>query len=660
MEYLHLRPKFPARLFVLIASLFLSLATVSIAHPADDQEHRSCLARHLKIAQAMVGDLSKLNFDIERDGDHLYGTASASNQRAKTSNNYSLPVIFYSSNMLNIRPIITMAGDRLTAVEAMAVQYDKVIAVGPLTAVRRKAGNRRFFVNLESQVILPGFVEPHLHIILSALLKGYLLDIGPLRAPSFKDAMSQLKAQLRNVTEGEWLVGYGYDPSRLNWHDLSSKDLDDNVSSKVPILVINASGHLAYANTKAFSIANVTKDTPNPEGGEYAKDSDGNLTGVLVEQGAIGHFSAFATVANQARAGLIAIGIQKVISQWLSKGITSVFDAGLGTIAATDLDVIANLTKVSPIRISAAVANFKPGDAEKMLGNGNMPSGGYKRGNLTVETIKLWADGSTQGFTAAVKSSYLPKHFPEYFGNRTNGVLVWPDGQKNPPPSVYNSTMYAEMVKWMKRGYQIMIHSNGDLSTQIVLDNFEKISVECPELFKMRKIHRMEHFTVTEISQVQRARRLGLGISHTMGHVHFWGDAFREGVLGKKRAERIDPVRDDVRSGVLYSFNSDSPVTDADPLLWVSTAITRKVYKTGNVLGQAQKVGLEEALRGVTSFPARQIMREKEVGTLQPGKKADFVVLSEDVRTFNWEKRAATELEVTETWIGGQRVYAQP
>ncbi|KAK6356754.1 hypothetical protein TWF718_001096 [Orbilia javanica] len=555
-----------------------------------------------------------------------------------------------------------MANDRLSPVEALAIHDGRVIAVGSLASVLLKAGERRVLRNLHKQVILPGFVEPHLHIVLSALLKGYFLDISPLRAPDFKTATEKLRQELQTLDEGEWLIAYGYDPSRLGWRDLSKEDLDREVSSKTPIIVINASGHLAYANSAAFGAAEVTKDSPNPQGGEYAKDpKTGELTGVLVESGAILKFTEIARKANHKHMGRVEGGLTKILGQWLAKGLTTVFDGGLGAVTPQDLEIVANLTEVSPIRIRAAVANFGSGDAAKTLGTKKMPAGGFKRKGLVIKTIKLWSDGSTQGFTAAVKQNYLPDHFPTYFEGKEKGVLVWPDGAGD-GESAFNSTtnMHDEMLQWLNLGYQLMIHANGDRASDIVLGNFEKIFTEHPNHDPKRSgiIHRIEHFTVTETSQVQKAKDLGIAVSHTMGHIHYWGDTFKYGVLGTERAERIDPVKDGATTGAIYSFNSDSPVTDADPLLWVGTAISRRVYNSNTILGTAQRVGLEDALKGVTIYPAKQILWDNEVGSLEVGKFADFVVVSRDLRCFDWEQKNTDEIKVLETWIGGERRYS--
>ncbi|EWC47431.1 hypothetical protein DRE_00399 [Drechslerella stenobrocha 248] len=640
--------------FIVLALSFAPLLRGQPVH--SEEEGSTCLSGHLLgIYSSLIGTVSFPQFDVGSIKRKLVGGAVNVDDTDNKSDD-AIATIFYSNSPTNRNPIITMAGDKLSAVEAIAVKDGKVLATGRLWYLKWLTWGKSVSQDIGSGVILPGFVEPHLHILLSAFVKGYLLDISPLRAPSFAAAMEKLRSELPNVKPDEWLVAHGYDPSRLSWQALLMEVIDREVSSTVPILVLDASGHLAYANSKAFALANVTEHTPDPEGGEYARGPDGKLTGVLVEAGAINHFATVAKTANTSRQDKIKEGFAKVFAQWLAKGVTTVLDAGLGISSVNELDIIANLTEVSPIRIRGAVADYKPGDAKSMLGTDPMPPGGFKKKNLTVRTVKLFSDGSTQGFTAAVKHDYLLKHFPAYFHNRTRGVLVWPDA---PQSRGYNVTLRDEIYTWMNKGYQIMVHSNGDRASDMVLDAYASIFAQYPHLHpKVSGItHRIEHFTVTERAQVRRARELGLAVSHTMGHVHFWGDIFRDDVLGSDRAERIDPVADGAADGLVYSFNSDSPVTDVDPLLWVRTAITRRVYGSGDILGRRQRVGLEEALRGVTSYPAKQILLEAEVGKLEAGKNADFVVVSEDVRVFDWDSRQPGELRVLQTWVGGVKRF---
>lgn len=194
------------------------------------------------------------------------------------------------------------------------------------------------------------------------------------------------------------------------------------------------------------------------------------------------------------------------------------------------------------------------------------------------------------------------------------------------------------MGKWMKKGWQVSIHANGDHAVDQSLECYEAVFKQLPDRKKDIK-HRIEHFTVCNTTQVQKAASLGLGVSHTIGHVYYWGETFQNWVLGPERAARIDPVKDDVDGKLVYSFHSDSPLTEPDPLLFVRTAVTRLKYGSNEVLGPEQRVTLEEALRGVTINPARQLNLEHRIGTLEEGK-------------YN--------IEIRQTWYKGKKVYHAP
>ena len=210
---------------------------------------------------------------------------------------------------------------------------------------------------------------------------------------------------------------------------------------------------------------------------------------------------------------------------------------------------------------------------------------------------------------------------------------------------------------WAKRGYQLMVHVNGDCASEVVLDAFERLKIELPGS-KVR--HRLEHFTVTQSKQIERAAKLGLYASHTIGHVKYWGNAFDKYILGSERAGRIDPLQDDVKHGLVYSLHSDSPVSQADGLSYVRTAATRLMYeKTPNenperVLGGDQIVTVEEALAGITVNPARQMLLDSEIGTLEDGKDANFVVLSQDITSSSLNAKDISSDWVLETWFKGR------
>ena len=211
------------------------------------------------------------------------------------------------------------------------------------------------------------------------------------------------------------------------------------------------------------------------------------------------------------------------------------------------------------------------------------------------------------------------------------------------------------MSKYLARGWQIIVHFNGDRATDQVLNAYESTFRANPDR-NLSILYRIEHFTITTPEQIQRAKHLGIGVSQTMNHVYCWGPAFHDWVLGHKRASRIDHIRDDADADVIFSFHSDSPITDVEPLLTLRTAVTGAI-QTGEVLGKEQRVDLETAVRGITCNPAKHVMMGNTVGTLELGKNADLVVLDKDPRTVDPDKLHL--LEVQETWLEGRQTYGK-
>ncbi|KAG8893844.1 hypothetical protein FRC00_009950, partial [Tulasnella sp. 408] len=484
-----------------------------------------------------------------------------------------------------------MAGGTFSPVEALAIRGTSITATGRLQDVQSLVGDTATMVDLSGQCILPGFVEPHLHLCLSALTPSFLTPLTPWKIKKRSRALDILKEAAEKVINNpnipddkKWVAAYGYDPSLIEDHlGLCAKTLDE-VSAAVGIFVLNQSGHIAYVNHRAFELANINDNTESPAGGTLVK-RDGRLTGELLETPAIRMVSQYIPPLDPAT--VIRLSAEK-LGEWSAKGCTTVFDAGIGTVnpGVQDVYFLAAVTNNQehplPLRFVAAVTESVAGEPLPKL-DPSIPLGArtppVSIGNAKVQAIKFWADGSTQGFTAALNEPYYAK--PEDCGK----LLL--DTEQ----------LQGQMSKWMKKGWQLSIHANGDRAVDQSLECYETVFNQLPDR-KKDIMHRIEHFTVSNTAQVEKAASLGLGVSHTIGHVYYWGETFRNWVLGPERAARIDPIKDDVDKEVVYSFHSDSPLTEPDPLLFVRTAVTRLKYDSKEVLGDAQRVTLEEALRG--------------------------------------------------------------
>lgn len=520
-------------------------------------------------------------------------------------------------------PILTQ-DERLPVAEALAIRGGRILAVGSATDVKRHFTPGTEIVDLDGRAVLPGFVEPHLHLLMTALAAHWWLDVTPLALPSRERVLDAVRAAAAAGGRGGWVVGFGYDPSRLppDYPELDAAELDD-AAGAVPALLVNQSGHIAYANHAALAAAGIERDTPDPPAASFGRDGAGRLTGVVYEGPAI---QRLVRAMPQPTSAQIAAMSAQTVRELASRGCTTIFDAGIGLVAgAAEHELLRELAHApdAPLRIRGA---FTPELARTL---GAAPGEGDER--YAVGGVKFWADGSTQGFTGALEEPYL--------GDRGRGRLNHDEDD-----------LREQMRHWHRAGWQILVHSNGDRATEQVLRCFEAVLAEDPPA-EVR--HRIEHFTLVRDDQAERAAALGLAVSHTINHIYYWGESLRDHVLGAGRAERVHALLRDFEHGICSSCHSDSPVSPVDPLLYLRTATTRLMRNSDDVLGPFQQLDLAQALRTVTANPARQVLMEDRIGVLREGMLADLVVLDRDPRAVAPER--LHELQVLETWLGGRR-----
>ena len=530
--------------------------------------------------------------------------------------------------------ILTMAGGKFSPVDALAISHGKVMSAGTLKEAIKLAGPHHTTINLpKDHCILPGFIDNHVHILHAALIENFYMDVGTTVAPTQQKALDLLKNRASETPDEEWVTAFGYDPALVDGHYELDKKILDTCSTVHPILVVNQNQHVAYVNSKALECGSIDPHITDPQ---YMKDENGELTGVILETAV----TYFARLAPQPDGAAFASWVKRTLNNWAKSGCTSVFDAAIGIIAGTrDFTMLKTFTAGynPPLRLVGALYDRAIPDVADILAPPPVFVGTTK-----VSSIKFITDGSTQGLTAAVRRPYL-----KYADN--------PDDPHSRGNLNYDTnSLQASMSYYLKKGWQLVVHCNGDRASEQVLDIFEAIFKEIPDR-DTSIMHRIEHFTVTSKDQVAKAQRLGLGVDHTMSHVWNWGQAFEDYVLGKERGSRIDPVGDDVKCGLTFAFNSDAPLVPVNPLKDVQGAVTRQVIrdgKPGKVIGKDQRVPLEVALRGITTNAAKLLMMEDTVGSLEVGKSADLAILDQDPRAVD----DLNKIKVLETWLQGSRV----
>jgi predicted amidohydrolase YtcJ len=252
-----------------------------------------------------------------------------------------------------------------------------------------------------------------------------------------------------------------------------------------------------------------------------------------------------------------------------------------------------------------------------------------------IAGFKLIADGSNQGFTGLQREPYL--------GTNDRGLA-------------YTSAEQLQQLAatWAGRGWRLALHANGDAAIDNVLDALEHLRDAGLDLVPIRP--RIEHCSILHDEQIARMKDLGVSASFLIGHVHYWGVALRDRVLGPERAELLCRCASVERAGIGFTIHSDFTVSDPEPLNMMQMAVTRRTWEDpAFVLNPVERISVESAIRALTSEAAWQLGSEHEVGSLAPGKFADFVILDRDPRSVDPE--TIRDVRVSETWFNGERVY---
>lgn len=527
--------------------------------------------------------------------------------------------------------ILTVDSD-FSQAEALAIRGNKILAVGTAAEVRTAAGENVNIIDLQGKTVLPGFVEPHTHVVAGSVVDSIMEYVGMARFRTVNEVLEHLEKMAKDKATGEWVVVRNFDPSVQEGLDaLTFKELDA-ISTKHPIFVFNASGHLAYANSKAFEVAGIPNDIKNPPGAEFVRDEDGKLNGIMKNNVAflqiLNKYPALAQVnPTEALIGLL--------DKWRQYGLTTVSELSLGGLSQTGGDFQVMMDAVQTGRLMARIRAYP----FYTIGEEAWDAAGIKPGSgnalARVAGYKFVADGSNQGYTGLQREPYLKSD------NR--GIAY-----------VSAEELKERAIERAKKGWHLAIHGNGDAAIDNILDACEAMRDAGVDMNKVRT--RIEHCSILHDDQIARMKELGVSASFLIGHVHYWGVAMRDEVFGEKKAKLLDRCRSLEKSGVGFTLHSDFMVTDPNPLHMIEMAVTRKTWKEPEyVLAPDETISVESAIRAMTSEAAWQLFSEHEVGSLEVGKLADLVILEKDPRKVDPD--TIKDIKVMETWMDGKQVY---
>ncbi|MDX1803323.1 MAG: amidohydrolase family protein [Alcanivorax sp.] len=522
--------------------------------------------------------------------------------------------------------IITMDSDHPQAT-AMLVRRGDIIALGDAKTLKAQASRDVRLIDLQGGVLMPGFIEANGHFpgegLSAVAVDANSPPLGDLY--SIEDLLSRLR-MLAQKRPGGWLLAYGFDNTSVGEKRYPTREELDSISDSRPILVMHSSGHQGVANSAALRAMGITDRTADPQGGHYGHDAQGHLNGQLVA-------SAFDPFREAALKFSALDGIQvlrKAAQIYLSRGITfaqnsRVTPAMIGNLRpALELGVV-------PLRLML----WPTAQAEQLRHRGRLPFPVSSR--LYLGAVKLVSDGSIQGYTAFLNEPYyqLPDDYPEnYVGF----------------PATAEAKLADQVKTFHCQGRQVAIDANGDAAIDRALDAIAAARQACPAVTVQPVL---VHALMATDQQLDRMAALHVIPSFGNAHVYYWGDRHRHVFLGPKRAGRISPLASAAARGLPFTLHADSPVVPFQPLQLAWNAVYRYTA-SGEQLGPDQAIGVQRALRALTLDVAKQLGVADQVGSLQPGKRADLVWLDRDPRQF---LKAWNTIQVRGTWVGGVRRF---
>ena len=526
--------------------------------------------------------------------------------------------------------------------QAVAVKGDRIIHVGKDREVRGLVGKSTCFIDLTGKTVLPGFIEPHTHF----MSFGIRLKMVNVRTPpnqTISDVLERIRERAKDTPKGEWIQAQGYEHTAIREKRWPTRAELDGAAPDHPLVITYRSSHVWMANSKALELAGINKDTPQPQGGHIDRDPQtGEPTGVLREKAASRPVTRLVPHPSleELKEGVVEAG-----KEYLSVGITSTHDAGTGdtpdyyrayqeTIEEGRLKV-----RVYLMIHDLPYARFY---MERDLGLRT----GFGNEKLRLGPVKTCSDGSIQVYTCAFYDPYIKSDTNDPTRDPRGVLQVSPEDQKK------------IILEAHGKGYQVAIHAQGDRGIDVALDAIENAMEKHP---RENARHRIEHCQCVTPKGLERMKRMGVIASFYPHHIWYWGDRHISDFLGMERASKIDPMKSAVNMGVVTIAHSDTPIAlpkdplfATDPLFGMWCAVNRKT-RAGVLLGPEERLTPMEAIRCYTVNAAYASFEENLKGSIEEGKLADFVVLSESPLVVDpWEIR---NIKVEKTIVGGEIVY---
>jgi len=544
---------------------------------------------------------------------------------SKSSFAQKADLIFTNANIITV----TAQGERA---EAVAVADGKIIRVGADEQVLLLKGPKTKIIDVGGKTIVPGFNDAHLHPMPIYPFESVHtnIDLSPSSVKNMDELIALLKKKARVTPKGLPIHGFGYQDTKLGGHP--TRQQLDKASTEHPIIIRHSSGHITAANSLALQLAGITKNTTNPAGGAFDRESDGTPNGVCRESAAGLLRSDKMPRPQPPTEHEEEAAYQKCFENYLAKGITSITEAGSS---------FPRMKTYEKLQANGLLLRINLLMSESILDQviEKRVRQGYGNEHLRISGIKTFHGNSLSGRTCWLNEPY---------------DIVNETGKKDYygiPPKRNQKQLDSLFQKIQDNGLQIACHSNGDREIEMVLSAYEKI--QQPRQPKNKR-HRVEHCSITNQSILQRLKDDSvIAVFHSYIYEH--GDKMI--AYGSRRWPMMEPNRSGIDMGIAVAQHSDSPISAADPMLRIQSLATRTSAE-GIEIGLNQRISAEDAIRLWTYGGAYASFEEKIKGTIEEGKLADFVVLSQDPTKADIFK--LKDIEVLQTIVGGKVAYEKP
>jgi predicted amidohydrolase YtcJ len=530
---------------------------------------------------------------------------------------------------------IVTVEDGMPEAQAIAIAGDRIAALGSSADIKRHVGPKTQVIDLKGELVIPGFIEGHGHFTGVGQAQ---LNLNLMKTTSWQEIVTMVGEAAQKAKPGQWIYGRGWHQEKWttkpepNVEGFPTHDALSKVSPNNPVLLTHASGHASFANAKAMELSGITKDTPNPTGGDILKDAQGNPIGAFRETASgLIRRGAGEPRPTEAEATARARRILELASQEsVAKGVTSFQDAGSST---ADVDLMKQLIDEGKINVRLWVM-LRMNNQALAANLAKYRTIDYGKGFLTVRGIKKSIDGALGPRGAWLLEPYSDK--PGDTGHNTTSV-----------EEIREASKLA-----IQHGYQMCVHAIGDRANRETLNIFEEIFKANTDKKDLRwRVEHAQHLNPADIPRFGK-----LGVIASMQGVHCTSDApYVIARLGRQRAEEGAYVWQKLmKSGAMVSNGTDAPVEDVDPIASFYATVSRRL-KDGSVFFPDQRMSRMEALKSYTINGAHAAFEEGSRGSLKAGKYADMVVLSKDIMTVPEDQIPTTD--VLYTIVGGKVRY---